>query len=426
MSAELFEVGMKTLKSLVMNDEPLQWYKFALKEEFFKGNEIDVFKTVSQHVEHYHKLPKLATLENLHPQIKPVEVLGEPSTYYRDLLITRYEYDVMRNALQKAQETLAKSKTDTKTALDVFSNTVHTLNATKYNDRLVNLRTQGEQLVKRNYYHPEDCKQHFFYWDYIDAISSGFTSGDVVSFVGRPAKGKTFMILRTALENWRRNQAKPLVVSMEMAKDLVLSRVSSMYAHVNLSQVMKRGLATPSEKKFREGLKGFSLEDKDFYIVDGNLTATVSDIYTLADNLGCDSVYIDGAYMLKHPNTRLDRYTRVAENVELMKKSTTELNIPTVASWQLNREAGKKAKKNSKGVSEKAGLEDIGYSDAIGQISSIVMSLEEAESVETIQRRMINLLKGRNGEVGDFLINWLFHIMDFDQYHASNNKICSL
>jgi hypothetical protein len=64
---------------------------------------------------------------------------------------------------------------------------------------------------------------------------------------------------------------------------------------------------------------------------------------------------------------------------------------------------------------EKGGLENIGYSDAIGQISSIVLALEEEDSAETLHRRKLRLLKGRNGEVGEFDINWHFHNMNFDQ-----------
>ena len=80
-----------------------------------------------------------------------------------------------------------------------------------------------------------------------------------------------------------------------------------------------------------------------FYVVDGNLTATVEDIWTLARQLKPDAIFIDGAYLVKHPKER-DRYRRVAENAELMKRELAAL-APTVCSWQFAKTAAKKNKK---------------------------------------------------------------------------------
>ena len=54
----------------------------------------------------------------------------------------------------------------------------------------------------------------------------------------------------------------------------------------------------------------------------------------------------------------------------------------------------------------------------IGQVSSIVLGLFQEEGVETMVRRKIRVLKGRNGEVGAFDINWNFTNMDFTQVQA--------
>jgi len=150
-------------------------------------------------------------------------------------------------------------------------------------------------------------------------------------------------------------------------------------------------------------------EGADFFVVDGNLAACAEDVYILADQLNCHRVFIDGAYLLRHKNPKLDRYTRVAENVELMKRYVTDLDMSTFASWQFNRNGSQKGKKKG----EEATLDDIGYSDAIGQVSSIVLGLFQEEGIETMNQREIKVLKGRNGEVGGFKINWNFNIMDF-------------
>ena len=146
----------------------------------------------------------------------------------------------------------------------------------------------------------------------------------------------------------------------------------------------------------------------------------------MAVQLKCDQVYIDGAYLLKHPNKKLDRYTKVAENVELIKQRTSDLEIPTVASYQFARTAKKQNKSSFKGataVQDEAGLEDIAFSDAIGQISSIVLGLFQEESVETLEKRKIRVMKGRNGEVGSFDIHWDFNSLNFDQVGVEEDKV---
>jgi len=237
----------------------------------------------------------------------------------------------------------------------------------------------------------------------------------------------TFMLLRMALSNWEKGH-RPLVVSMEMSPLPLIQRLTAMYAHTNLGQLKTGGYSTTGEGggtygKFIGSMLGLSAGPSGFYVVDGNLAASVDDIYTLAVQLKCDQVYIDGAYLLKHPNNRLDRYTKVAENVELIKQRTTALEVPTVCSYQFARTA-KKGGKNGKSMpNEEAGLEDIGMSDSIPQISSIVLGLFQEESVETMETRKIRVMKGRSGETGSFTINWNFDTLDFSQCLPENLKI---
>ena len=117
--------------------------------------------------------------------------------------------------------------------------------------------------------------------------------------------------------------------------------------------------------------------------------------------------------MLKHPDASLNRYGRVAENCDLLKRALTELDIPGAASWQFSRDASKKAKKKK---AERPDLEDIGYSDAIPQHSSTVLGLLEKEGVDTLQRRTVLVMKGRHGSHGEFRVRWDFMTCDFSEW----------
>jgi len=251
-----------------------------------------------------------------------------------------------------------------------------------------------------------------FGWPYLDLQSGGVMPGDVISFVGRPAVGKTWLTLWTALHNWTARKLNVLYVSMEMMTLPIAQRIAALYTKQNINQLKVAGYSNPTFKKFYAGLQAMQSESAKFYVVDGNLATNVEDLFALADMLECRVVMIDGAYLLRHRNVRLDRFTRAAENVELIKRSCTDLEMMAFCSWQFNREASKKQKK---GKGEQGDLEDIGYSDAIGQISSIAVSLFQEDSVETLKHRKVQVMKGRNGEVGQFSIAWDFINMSFAQ-----------
>jgi replicative DNA helicase len=209
---------------------------------------------------------------------------------------------------------------------------------------------------------------------------------------------------------WYPQKKSVLFVSMEMMVPIIANRLTAMHSHLNLSHLNKATLSSKSFNKMRDDLVALQSHESPLYLMDGNLTATVEDIWSTANQLKPDIILIDGGYLLGHPNNKLDRFSRVAENTRLLKHTiATGLNIPVVCSWQFNRKAAKKK-------TEETGLEDIGFSDEIGQLSSIVLGLFEQESVETMTRRRIDIMKGRGGETGNYDIKWDFYKSDFGEY----------
>jgi replicative DNA helicase len=223
--------------------------------------------------------------------------------------------------------------------------------------------------------------------------------------------GKTFKLLYSMHHAWHTQKKRTMFVSMEMNPLALIQRVAAMHTHTGMNAIKGANLSSKKLKHVVSELQALGSEQEPCWIVDGNLSATVEDIWALAVQLEPDAIWIDGAYLLKHPNARINKFERIGENIELIKQRiATDMGIPVVCSYQFNRDATK-LKKN-----ESVGLEHVAGNDAIGQISSIVLGLFEEESVETIQRRVVKLLKGRSGEIGEFAINWDFKTMDFSQY----------
>ena len=246
-----------------------------------------------------------------------------------------------------------------------------------------------------------------------------FIAGDYV------VTHNTWQMLYSAFFGWLQAELDPqspgsprMFVSMEMNTILIEQRILSMFLSIPAFKVKNRLFTTYGEGggtfgKYVKGLKQLQGFKAPFWVIHGSLTATVADIETLARQLKPDAIFIDGAYLLQHHNKRLGRYERVAENADLLKKHVAPI-APTVCSWQFKRSENKNKKKKEK-ETEAPDLEDIGYSDTIGQHSSLVLGLFEADTVETLKMRRVKVFKGRSGETGEFLTNFRFDKMDFSE-----------
>jgi replicative DNA helicase len=417
-------LGLRALKRYVVDGDGLAYLTAKLSPSMFKGDqERSVFEFVQSHFSEFRELPKLATLESKFPELAAVEA-PESSKYYASKLDRRFAYDAIDVATTEARKVLKEAPDKTKEAEDVLRLALGTIAVQRHRNRVMDVGVEVPELLLSTYHGTIGTKMSpmYFGWPYMDALG-GVLPGELVSFVGRPAAGKTYQMLYVAMHNWRECKDSVLFVSMEMGHLAIAQRVGSMYSHLPVGQLKVGGFSSKTFKKFVESLHVMSSEQAKFYVVDGNLAVSVEDVYSLAEVLGVRKVLVDGAYLMRHPDRRLGRYDRVAENTEWMRRLTAETGMCTAASWQFSREA---VKKKSKNKDAKAALEDIGYSDVIGQVSAIVIGIMQEESVETILRKRLDLLKGRNGEVGAFDVRWDFQLMDFRELTQSEAKVDEL
>jgi len=401
--------GSRALVKLCEEQDLKGWFRKKLNVDLFNPTDAATFTWVQEFVSKYHKLPDIETLGKKFPALKSVEAV-EPASYYVDGLETAWLHSQLNRIGVGINDIMGQPG---KTCDDAF-NHVHKIMgevyAQKYRTNLTSLKEDAKKLMLAEYHNVEGVEnQAIFGWDYLDS-QGGAEPGDIVSIIGRPQAGKSFLSIYIAMENMLTKKHKVLVASMEMATKIMFQRATAMMAGTNLTQLKLKQYATPTYKKYREGLECLSSLEGDIIVMNGNLAVDVESIYEVAEHYECQSVVIDGAYLCRHKNSRLDRFQRAAENCEIMKRYTEDLGVVTFSSWQFNREAAKK-----KGQ-EKAGLEDIGYTDAIGQISSIVLGMfQEDGNVDSIATKKIRVMKGRGGEVGEFDIHWDFDKMNFAQ-----------
>lgn len=405
-------VGRRLLSAVIYSNDVHKLLDLNLFPELFKESEMELYQCIKSHVIEYGVIPSQSTVE-----AKLGDVLieaPEPCAFYGDEIEKRYLQEEMKKIVVKANGMLNEKKPDQ--AFTDLLDMVSTLAIKKNRQSILDFRDVAETIkgeyLKANFF--DEGHVATFGWDTPDNMSGGIREGDVCSIVGRPASGKTFLGIRTGLHNWHQG-VTPLVLSMEMTNLAIAQRLASMQTKHPLTQILKSQLTEPAQKKVFGLLSKLKENQVPFWLIDGNLSATVDQLVMWCRQLKPKLVVIDGAYLLRNPNSKASRFEKLTDNAEQIKQRVaTDMKIPVVCSYQFSRTAV--TKKHQKGFEHaKAGLEDIYGSDAIGQLSSMVFGLFQHENIETEKRRKIDIIKGRNGETGEFLINWDFIGMDFDE-----------
>lgn len=400
------------ISSLVQGQNVGQLLDLGKVDHLFKEYEQPMFDFLMNHAKQYGKFPSYETVKAHTKEDLPK--VTEPAKYYRDLLQEKWVQEVIKTAMTDAQKAMVNNPTSASEAMNLLGSAVMQVQFQKNSNKLVDFTKSAGTLIPAYValQHAESGMGTQFGWPTLDAMSGGIGKGDLISFVGRPAMGKTWFLLWAALHAHQKQKKKVLFISMEMAIMPIQLRLAAMIFNMPYTKYLKGQLSSKLWEKFKAGITALGHFDVPFYVVDGNLSATVEDAWSLVTALQPDSVYIDGGYLMQHPKER-DRFKRVAENCNLMKMTLSPL-APTTVSWQFSRSAAPGKKKKG----EKPGLEDIGYTDSIGQDSSLVAGISQPESLETYQQREVDILKGRNGEQGKFLTYWDFLKMDFNEIEA--------
>lgn len=404
--------GMELVSSLLTSkDGVTDFAGLDVEEEFFVAQELPLYLFIKQHVRKYGAIPSLESLDAEFGDLVLPET-SEPPQFYADQMKERYIFRMLSKGMMTAKEYMSGAEFNPIRSLEILKNTVVDLMFRNKKHQIMDFRNAydvvyAEYIKKLKGFDEYGLRLG---WPTFDHMSQGLFGGDVVSVVGRPAMGKTFKMLYMSHHAWWNQQKPTMVVSMEMKPIILSQRLTAMHTHKSLTRLKAAEYDTYTKDLVFNELKGLDVYTAPFWLVDGGMTATVEQIWSLAQQLKPEVIFIDGAYLVKHENKRLDRYTRVTETAEGIKHMlATDLDVPVVASYQFNREAAKKMKKDAGEV----GLEDIGYSDAIGQVSSVVLGLLQEESIETQKKRLVSILKGRSGEVGEFSVAWDFTNMDF-------------
>ncbi len=292
-----------------------------IKHLFHTDSEKAALAYVTSHVMQHGAMPNIETV-GIHTGALLVQP-KEPASYYLQHLNRRHIELRLREAVKDVTPYMESGPgKDPEKALDHIASAVFELSLQHMDAQILDFRNAREAVLAafiQQQVHGSVVGIETG-WPSLDQMTGGCQTGDLISYVARPGMGKTWSLLYSAHHAWTKQGKVPLVVSLEMPAIQVQQRMAALTAHVPASGVKTGHLTNNEEAKLKATLLDLGKEERPFWLVDGQMSVTIEDLLMMARMIQPDAIYVDGAYMLEHPDPRLNKWAKVGEVAGFLKK----------------------------------------------------------------------------------------------------------
>ena len=242
-----------------------------------------------------------------------------------------------------------------------------------------------------------------------DYITGGLRGGQLVLIAGRPAMGKSALMLNMA-DRMVAKGIPVLVYSMEMKKGDLMSRVICSRASVSSTRARMGAISRDEQKRI--GVAGMVLADQPLFI-DDRPAPMVMDLRASArrevKRNGIKCIFVDYVQLVRSKGH--SRENEVGEVSRNLKALAMELDVPVVAAAQLNRQAESRGDNRPK-------LSDLRESGSLEQDADIVTLIFRpgyyAGEAERVQEAEWTVAKHREGKTGPIPLTWHSEFTRFD------------
>lgn len=424
-------VGLRLLAAISENGSTTSLR--GIQPEFLvDADEQTVYDFITTHYRRYRELPVIETIEE-ETRIRMPET-PEHIDFYIQEVHNRRVYTQVRDEFTTLRNNISQSNID---GILESANVIRSACTpfTGQQQELYRVDQLAPELLEeyiRKHYNP-GMSGVATGWSYLDEQTGGWQDGDLIVWVARPAAGKTHLSIHQALSAWLSGKSI-LYVSMEMTLKQIGMRMASQLAGLNPDYVRKGLLSKWGEARLHAAIE-LLRSSRSFHLYAGNFNKTTSSVEMLIQELSPDVVFIDGMYLMTPAkNVRGGRFESAAYLVDEIKRMCLTTERPIIATTQFGRDAGKGGKNGT--------LENIGYTDTIGTHASVVLSitLGKPKSVpirvdstsstgnitsevvgykNTYPYRKLGIMKGREGESGDWGIKFSFAPTSFAEVPMS-------
>lgn len=357
-----------------------------ITEEFFSDYEQE-FKFIKEHLDNYNNIPDKATFLSKFPDFDIIQV-DESYNYLLDALYEDRNKRKLASIFNRIRNLLNEGKIEE--ALNLYSTSTEVAVKAKHIDCVDIIRdtSRYEDYVERcNDFNKYYVKTGF---NELDKLIGGWErQEELATIAARPGVGKSWVLLKCAVAALEQG-LNVGIYSGEMSERKVGYRFDTLVSHISNYSISKGIVDIQNDYKsyidsLKDKYKG-SLKVLTPAMING--VAGVTSLRAFIEKENLDILFVDQHSLLeddrkaRDPVTKAANISRDLKNLQVLKK------IPIIAVSQQNRE------KTENGAT----TANIAQSDRISQDSTILIFLEQKDSILTL-----NLVKSRDSETGKML-----------------------
>jgi replicative DNA helicase len=373
-----------------------------ITEEFFYGKGKLLYKTILQHYREYKKAPSLEAILRDYPDFH-MEPTGEPTEYYIDKIRNRHKYNVILTGIKAIADKLDSDSTnDAETLLYQLTSRISTeIKVCKD----LNFATDIEGRIER-YLHK---KEHLGIDGIptliapIDDITGGAHPGELITILGQPGTGKTWIelvIARAALREGNR----VLFITKEMEPEQIATRSDAAILGLPFDKIRRGLLGEELEAIYFQRLRDLQGHFPDFIISGDSGEGGVTAIQAKIDEHNPNLVIIDGSYLIIDEDGGRAQHEKATNITRRLKRLSRKAMIPIYNSTQ----AGRQVKRS--GAPD---MEDVSFTYAYSQDSDVMISIYRSDEMKVASKMGVKLTKVREGNnAGHYILNWDFDDME--------------
>jgi replicative DNA helicase len=403
------ETGL--ISKIVSKEDYLLVLNGRINKDFFEEHG-EVFQTIVSHYKKYKSVPEHETLQKAFPNFQFYEG-AEPLQFFIDKLKEQYKKKLFNTELPKvaellstdidaAEKTLQKLLSTTRVAIKSGS----TLDARNSADTMIAAYERREESLGVDGYSTS--------WPYLDALTCGYHGGELIIWMGKAKKGKSWMETWEFHHIWKNHEVPCLYITKEMDKLAIRQRFDAIDNYLSLDAI-RRGQMTAEQKvkyyarlheideKIESGrMPSFGIHGFDLTDGSSGVSAIIPHVEEYLGDGG--ALFVDGMYLI--PDDKGEAEWRGIVNVAMdLKILAQTYNIPVIVTTQQSMED----------KSDIPRLENAAYGKYIVQYADLILAIGRSDIDRQANRGTIYVLGQREGDVGEFPIHMRFDPIDFSQ-----------
>lgn len=367
-----------------------------------------VYKEILGHYKSYGVVPSREVIETVFPDFKFAES-EEPLDFFIDAIKKRHKKNIVSQGIAEAIQLI---KSDVDAAETKLQQTLFRAKKEVTSGFDVDIRNSGEDrkedyLSKKEYGGIDGVSSG---WNGLDDLTCGFHPGEFYCLIGVPKSGKSWLLSKIAHHVWWEERKPTVVLTREMSPAQMRKRFDAIHCGLPYSLLRKGLLSKSQEEKYFQYLDEIKNDDVPFIFLGYSLTdsasPTVSSIIPKVERYLSDGgmLFIDGLYMLDDDSGEKDwrGVTNIARDIKGMSQ---RYPISTFVTTQ--------AQIQGKGYIPD--MENIAYAKYIAQYVDGLLSTSRSPEDRMADMAWIHMIAQREGDVGEFPINFAFDPIDFSQ-----------